>query len=105
MAKENENGQERSEQPSSKRIRDAREKGQVCKSVEVSTCLLFLSTVITFYFYIPALAGARERHGVSTSATLRPGTELYGMVTIFRQAVIQLGIMVRPCSSSSWPSA
>jgi flagellar biosynthetic protein FlhB len=97
MAKENENGQERSEQPSGKRIQDAREKGQVCKSTEVSTCFLFLATVITFYFYIPVLAGklGSVMHFYIGNTSAWDGTPT-GMVTIFHQAVIQLGVMVLP---------
>jgi flagellar biosynthetic protein FlhB len=97
MAKENENGQERSEQPSSKRIQDAKDKGQVCKSTEVSTCLLFLTTVISFYFYIPSVA--RKLGDVMSfyigNTSAWDGTQ-DSLVTIFHQAVIQLGILVLP---------
>ncbi|MCD6281800.1 MAG: flagellar biosynthesis protein FlhB [Deltaproteobacteria bacterium] len=55
MPKENEDGQERTEQPTAKRIRESREKGQVSKSMEVSTALLFFATIVSFYFYIPAV--------------------------------------------------
>ncbi|HQG30519.1 MAG TPA: flagellar biosynthesis protein FlhB [Deltaproteobacteria bacterium] len=97
MAKENENGQERSEQPSSKRIQDAREKGQVCKSTEVSTCFLFVASVIAFYFYIPSLS---KRLGDIVSfyvgnASAWDGTPA-SLITIFHQAVLQLGILVLP---------
>ncbi len=97
MAKENENGQERSEQPSSKRIEDAREKGQVCKSTEVSTCFLFVASVIAFYFYIPSL-GKRLGDIVSFyvgNASAWDGTPA-SLITIFHQAVLQLGILVLP---------
>ena len=48
MAKENENGQERTEQPTSKRLQEAREKGQVAKSPEVSTAFLFAASLLAF---------------------------------------------------------
>lgn len=97
MAKENENGQERSEQPSGKRIQDAREKGQVCKSTEVSTCFLFVASVLSFYFYIPALGrrlgGVMSFYMGNTSAW--DGTP-DSLVTIFHHAVFQLGILALP---------
>ncbi|HNY66360.1 MAG TPA: flagellar biosynthesis protein FlhB [Deltaproteobacteria bacterium] len=94
---ENENGQERTEQPSSKRLDEAREKGQVCKSIEVSTCFLFVTTVVAFYFYIPSV-GSRLGHVVRSylaNTSSWDGTSA-GAVTIFQQAVVQLGIMILP---------
>jgi flagellar biosynthetic protein FlhB len=117
MAKENENGQERTEQPTSKRLQDAREKGQVCKSIEVSTALLFLVTVIAFYLYIPTVA---KRLGSVVGSYLGNlsmwnGTSV-SVVSIFRHGVVELGIMTLPllvlfsssgsrqtsCRSGSW---
>ena len=97
MAKENENGQERTEQPTSKRLQDAREKGQVCKSIEVSTALLFLVTVIAFYLYIPTVA---KRLGSVVGSYLGNlsmwnGTSV-SVVSIFRHGVVELGIMTLP---------
>jgi len=97
MAKENESGQERSEQPTTKRIQESREKGQVCKSVEVSTSLLFLGTLISFYFYFPVVASKLEAlvssYLQNTSAWDGSSEEL---VTIFQKAIINLGIIVIP---------
>ncbi len=97
MAQENDSGQERTEQPSSKRLQEAREKGQVCKSVEVSTCFLFVATVISFYFYIPSVA---SRLSLVMSSYLENLTGWDGtadaLVTIFHEAVMQLGIMLLP---------
>ncbi|HON95690.1 MAG TPA: flagellar biosynthesis protein FlhB [Deltaproteobacteria bacterium] len=97
MAKENENGQERTEQPTSKRLQDAREKGQVCKSIEVSTALLFLVTVIAFYLYVPTVA---KRLGSVVGSYLGNlsmwnGTSV-SVVSIFRHGVVELGIMTLP---------
>jgi flagellar biosynthesis protein FlhB len=97
MAQENDSGQERTEQPSSKRLQEARDKGQVCKSVEVSTCFLFVATVISFYFYIPSVA---SRLSLTMSYYLGnlaswDGTQ-DSVVTIFHRAVMQLGIMLLP---------
>ncbi len=97
MAKENENGQERSEQPSGKRILDAREKGQVCKSPEVSTGILFFATVISFYFYIPSLS---SKLGQIVSSYLGDMNTWDGsqasFLSIFHQAVVHLAVLVLP---------
>ncbi len=97
MAKENDSGQERSEQPSGKRLQESRDKGQVSKSVEVSTCFLFIATVISFYFYIPSVASRLSR----VMSYYLGNTEMWdgtrdSLVTLFSQAVFQLGIMLLP---------
>ena len=97
MAKEDENGQERSEQPSIKRLQEAKDKGQVCKSNEVSTCFLFLATVISFYFYIPSMA-SKLGSIVSSylgNASIWDGSQ-ESVLSIFHQAVSQLAILVLP---------
>lgn len=97
MAQENESGQERTEQPSSKRLQEAREKGQVCKSVEVSTCFLFIATVVSFYFYIPSVASRLSQTMSYYLGDLArwDGTQS-SLLAIFNTAVIQLGIMLLP---------
>jgi flagellar biosynthetic protein FlhB len=97
MAQENDSGQERTEQPSSKRLQEAREKGQVCKSVEVSTCFLFIATVLSFYFYIPSVASRLSlamQYYLSNLANW-DGTQTSG-ITIFNKAVIDLATMLLP---------
>lgn len=97
MAKENENGQQRTEQPTGKRIQDARDKGQVCKSIEVSTALLFLSMVIAFYLYIPAIA---RRLGTVVGSYLGDLSMWDGsstdIISIFRHSVFELAILTLP---------
>lgn len=97
MAKENENGQERTEQATGKRIRESREKGQVCKSIEVSSAFLFLTIVISFYFYIPAVA-SKLGSVVSSylgNLSMWDGSP-EGLVDIFQHSVLQLAILVLP---------
>jgi len=97
MAKENENGQERTEQPTSKKIRESREKGQVCKSTDVSTAFLFLATIISFYFYIPSVA---SKLGFIVSSYLGNTMAWDGsqdaLVSIFKKGVIELAYLVIP---------
>ncbi|HOJ14272.1 MAG TPA: flagellar biosynthesis protein FlhB [Deltaproteobacteria bacterium] len=97
MPSENENGQQRTEQPTSKRLREAREKGQVCKSVEVSTALLFLASVVAFYLYVPTVG--RNLHGVVAeyvgNTSMWDGSK-ESVVFIFRRACLELGLMTLP---------
>jgi flagellar biosynthetic protein FlhB len=97
MARENENGQERTEQPTSKRIRESREKGQVCKSVEVSTAFLFLATVLGCYLYIPLVASRLSTMASSYLGNLSmwDGSS-DSLVTIFRVAIVQLSTLILP---------
>ncbi|GAB3505138.1 flagellar biosynthesis protein FlhB [Pseudoxanthomonas daejeonensis] len=53
---ENEDGQERTEQPSEKRLREAREKGNLPRSRELATAAVFGAGVIALLSYGPALA-------------------------------------------------
>ena len=51
-------GQDKSsktEQPTAKRLRDTRQKGQVARSIELSSILVFVCTLIFFKFYFPVL--------------------------------------------------
>jgi flagellar biosynthetic protein FlhB len=97
MAKEDENGQERTEQATDKRIRESREKGQVCKSTEVQTAVLFLATILSFYFYIPAVAS----NLVSLVRSYLGGLSMWNgsvdsAVSIFRTGIVQLSILILP---------
>ncbi|MBU1627462.1 flagellar biosynthesis protein FlhB [bacterium] len=51
-------GQDKSsktEQPTSKRLRDTKQKGQVARSIEFTSSLVFLCSILFFYFYLPLL--------------------------------------------------
>ncbi len=97
MAKESENGEERTEEPTSKRIREAREKGQVSKSQEVSTAFLFGGSVIAFSFYIPSVARdvARMTSTFLTKACSWDGT-IPGMMDFGLLAALFLAKMLLP---------
>lgn len=97
MAKESDSGEERTEQPTSKRIQESREKGQVCKSTEVSTAFLFAATVLSFYFYIPSVASKLSRmiSYYLDNLMLWNGTKDSG-VTVFYGAILKLADMVFP---------
>ena len=43
-------GQEKTEQPTPKRRKEAKEKGQVVKSAELNSVVILLGAIITFYF-------------------------------------------------------
>ncbi|MDX1795234.1 MAG: flagellar biosynthesis protein FlhB [Hydrogenovibrio sp.] len=48
---ENQDGTEKTEEPSEKKLREAREKGQVPRSKELSTLLMTLSAAVFLYFF------------------------------------------------------
>ncbi len=48
---ENEDGQEKSEQPSGKRLEDAREEGNVARSVELNSVAVIVATLIVFKMF------------------------------------------------------
>jgi len=97
MAKENENGQERTEQPTGKRLEDARSKGQVAKSPEVSTAFLFAASLLAFYFYIPQVSRdlSSLTAGYLVGLNEWNGT-LDSFMVIFKRAVVQMGQLVLP---------
>ena len=45
----------KTEEPTAKRLRDTRLKGQVARSIELSSILVFLCSILFFHFYIPIL--------------------------------------------------
>lgn len=71
MAEENEDGQEKTEDPSERRIQKAREDGQVARSKELSTVLSLLFGMASVYIAGVMIAQGLER--IATSAfSLRP---------------------------------
>ncbi|MBI9073169.1 MAG: flagellar biosynthesis protein FlhB [Melioribacteraceae bacterium] len=56
MAKESE-GQEKSEQPTGKKVSDSREKGQVAKSMEINSLAIFGSGLILLFMYKNFIGG------------------------------------------------
>jgi flagellar biosynthetic protein FlhB len=48
---ESEDGQEKSEEPSEKKLREAREKGDIARSKELTTFLMVISGALFFYFF------------------------------------------------------
>lgn len=53
-------GQEKTEQPSSKKLEDARKKGQVAKSIEINSLAIVVSGLITIFF-LQSYIGQRVR--------------------------------------------
>lgn len=97
MAKESQDGQQRSEQPTGKRRRDARAKGQVAKSTEVSTAFLFFGSILAFYFYIPKLATrlAAFAHTYLNNVMIWDGTR-DSLIGLMHSIVYRLAGMLLP---------
>lgn len=57
---ENADGQEKTEEPSEKKLRDAREKGDIARSHELATFLMVISASLFLYFFGPGMIAAFE---------------------------------------------
>ena len=51
-----ESAQEKTEQPTPKRRKEAREKGQVVKSAELNSVVILFGAIITLYFMVSSLS-------------------------------------------------
>ncbi len=61
MAQENENGQEKTEEPTEKRLKDAREKGDTARSQELSTAAMFVCVAAGLLFFAQGISiGAQD---------------------------------------------
>lgn len=68
MAEESESGQEKTEEPTEKRLREAREKGQVARSKELGTAAVFVVgtfALLAFGGWMAGAAGDWMRHALS----------------------------------------
>ena len=68
---ENEDGTEKTEQPTGKRLREAREKGNVAQSRELSTATLFVAAVLALYA-LSGHMGAAARHWMKAALAPDP---------------------------------
>lgn len=57
---ENADGQDKTEDPSEKRLRDAREKGDIARSRELTTFLMVISAAVFLYLFGPSMMAAFE---------------------------------------------
>src|SRR5690606_16382031 len=76
---ENENGQEKTEQPSEKRLREARDKGNVPRSRELSTAAVFgagVAGLLGFGGHLSARALDWMRHALTPDPNLIESPEL-----------------------------
>jgi flagellar biosynthetic protein FlhB len=64
MAEESENGQEKTEDPTGKRLQEAREKGQVPRSRELTTVVVMMASIVALFFM-----GGRIINGVADVMT------------------------------------
>ncbi len=61
MAKENQDGQEKTEEPTSKRLEEARKEGQVARSKELGTVILLLSGALAIFMFGGLIADSATR--------------------------------------------
>lgn len=116
MAKENEDGQEKTEEPTGKRIQEAREKGDVPRSKDLNTMLLALVAAASLLLLGPIVAEALlsvfrfnfsitrgdlfDTQGMFRHLTHSVRESLLGMAPIM--AVLVLATLLAPISLGGW---
>lgn len=116
MAKENEDGQEKTEEPTAKRIQEAREKGDVPRSKDLNTMLLTLVAAAALLLLGPYVAEALldifhynfmisredlfDTQGMFRHLTHSVKESLYGMWPIM--LVLVLATLIAPISLGGW---
>src|SRR5206468_574735 len=91
-------GGEKTEKPTDKRLRDARRKGQVARSQDLSSALLLLTAVAVF-----ALAGARSALGIG--AFMRDGIVTAASFKGDFQQSVALGALWSGVETMAWTLA
>lgn len=94
---ENEDGQEKTEQPTEKRLRDAREKGQVARSKELGTAAVFVvatCALLAFGGWSAGAAGDWMRHALSIEPGLADGGR--GLAPRFGELLLRLLYAIWP---------
>ncbi|WP_435104287.1 flagellar biosynthesis protein FlhB [Arhodomonas sp. AD133] len=103
MAEENENGQEKTEEPTQKRLREARDKGQVPRSRELTTTLVMIAAAVgllTLGSYMAKGLGEllRGTLALEREAAFDPAAP----VRMFQEAIVQGLLVVIPFAGSMW---
>ena len=102
---ESSDGQEKTEEPTGKRISDARKKGQLPRSREAGTFFVLLSGVLSLWLMAPYLGHGMV--GVMRNSFVMEREQvfdLYEMGHIFVQDIIAIAIpLLAICGSLWWP--
>ena len=99
-------GQEKSEAPTSRRIQEARKKGDVAKSMEVPSAAVLLAGLLTLYYTSDFMLGKfllllRYYLGNLHSISLTPNN----MTPLTRESMLQTGMLVAPVMSAIFITA
>jgi len=90
-------GQEKSEAPTSRRIQEARKKGDVAKSMEVPSAAVLLASLLTLYYTSDFMLGhffllLKYYLGNLHSISITPNN----MTVLTRESMLQTGLIVAP---------
>ena len=87
----------KTEDPTSKRLSDAREKGQVSNSKEVSTAFLFLAATGIFYFQGDGLwSSLQEKMRFFFSGFVTDDLTSTGFVVLFEDVIVEVFMDLAP---------
>ncbi|OPX56800.1 flagellar biosynthetic protein FlhB [Oceanospirillum multiglobuliferum] len=116
MAKENEDGQEKTEEPTGKRLQEARDKGDIPRSKDLNTMLLTLVSAVSLLILGPFVAEAMlavfkfnfsinradifDEQGIFRHLTLSLKESVLGLLPIF--IVVVIAALIAPISLGGW---
>jgi len=96
MAEES-SGQEKTEEPTSQRLKEAREKGDVAKSMEIPSAAVLLLGLMTMYLlsgYMISTFEEMTRHYLANSSQLTVSTDT--TISLFKGSMIYSAILLGP---------
>jgi flagellar biosynthetic protein FlhB len=94
---ESEDGQEKTEDPTEKRLREAREKGQVARSQELTTFMMVMSAALFLYFFGPQMIASIEMIMVGGLSLDRDHVfDVHKMVDLILAQVVESIILLMP---------
>jgi len=92
-----ETGQEKSEQPTAKRLKETRDKGQVPRSKELNTMMLLMGSAAGFIFMGDSvLGGIRDLFKRSLTIENAQQISAEGMIRIFGDTMLESLIIIAP---------
>lgn len=92
-------GGEKTEQPTDKRIRDSRRKGQVAKSQDLNSALLLIASVAVMWIAGKSMGGRLSdlmRDGIVRAASFKGELNVAFAVTAFTEAVTAMALALAP---------
>ena len=87
----------KTEQPTARRLSQAREKGQVSKSMEINTCVVLMAAIFTLFFAAPSMF-EKLLSGMSDALATVAQTSIEGadLFAFFKKNLFHMGLIMAP---------